>query len=163
MSNIQRFIKAQQGQDMYVSFQEAYAELEAGSKQSHWIWYIFPQLKELGFSSMSQHFGVVDFKEACDYLQNEVLFGNYYAIAQLVEQQLKRKIPVLMLMHGEVDTKKLVSSLTLFREAASFLSHQGETSQNFDALVNCCDQILKETSKQGYTSCERTLSSCGSK
>ncbi|PWY55120.1 DUF1810 domain-containing protein [Legionella qingyii] len=157
MSNIQRFITAQQGQDMYVSFQQAYTELEAGSKQSHWIWHIFPQLKQLGFSSIAQHFGIVDFKEACAYLQNEALFRNYHAIAQLVEQQLKKTISVLTLMHGEVDTKKLVSSLTLFREAASFLLHQGDTSQDFAALVSCCEQILKETTKQGYAPCELTL------
>ncbi|KTD01959.1 DUF1810 domain-containing protein [Fluoribacter gormanii] len=156
MSNIQRFIKAQQSQDIYVSFQQAYTELESGSKQSHWIWYIFPQLKQLGFSSIAQHFGIVDFKEACAYLQDELLFRNYHAIAQLVKQQLKT-ISVLTLMHGEIDTKKLVSSLTLFREAASFLLHHGDTSQDFAALVSCCEQILKETTKQGYAPCELTL------
>ncbi|AWN75040.1 DUF1810 domain-containing protein [Legionella anisa] len=157
MSTIQRFIKAQQGQDAYISFQQAYDELKAGSKQSHWIWYIFPQLKQLGFSSIAQHFGIVDFKEACDYLQNEELFQNYDAITQLVEQQLKRKIPVLILMNGDTDTKKLVSSLTLFREAASFLEHQGDASQDFAALAQRCDRILHETAKQGYPSCKRTL------
>lgn len=157
MSNIQRFIKAQQGQEAYPSFQQAYNELKTGSKQSHWIWYIFPQLKRLGFSSIAQHFGIVDFKEACDYLQNEELFRNYDAITQLVEQQLKRKIPVLILMSGEIDTKKLVSSLTLFRETASFLLKKGDTSQDFAALASCCERILTETSKQGYFPCALTL------
>ncbi|WP_454784310.1 DUF1810 family protein [Legionella sp. WA2024007413] len=158
MSNIQRFIKAQQGQGRDISFQQAYAELEAGSKKSHWIWYIFPQLKQLGFSPIAQHFGIADLKEACDYLQNELLFRNYYAMAQLVEQQLKKQIPIVFLMQGEIDTLKLVSSITLFREAASFLSRQGNTPQNFDDLISCCDQILNETSKQGYIACKRTLS-----
>ncbi|QLZ69866.1 hypothetical protein FOLKNPGA_02666 [Legionella sp. PC1000] len=157
MNTIQRFIKAQQGQDAYISFQQAYDELKAGSKQSHWIWYVFPQLKQLGFSSIAQHFGIVDFKETCAYLQNEELFQNYDAISQLVEQQLKRKIPALILMNGDTDTKKLVSSLTLFREAASFLERQGDTSQDFAALAHCCDRILNETAKQGYFPCELTL------
>ncbi|CAM2955214.1 Uncharacterized conserved protein [Legionella steigerwaltii] len=157
MSTIQRFIKAQQGQEMYTSFLQAYNELKAGRKQSHWIWYIFPQLKLIGFSSTAQYFGIVDFKEACDYLQNEELFQNYYAIAKLVEQQIKRKIPVETLMSGQIDAKKLVSSLTLFRASASFLLHQGDNSQDFAALVNCCDQILVETSKQGYVPCTLTL------
>lgn len=158
MSTIQHFINAQQGQDGYISFQQAYNELKAGSKQSHWIWYIFPQIKQLGFSSIAQHFGIVDFKDACDYLQSGYLFRNYEAITQLVEQQLKRKIPALILMNGEIDTKKLVSSLTLFREAALFLERQGDTSQDFAALAHCCERILTETSKQGYFPCERTLS-----
>ncbi|WP_131779117.1 DUF1810 family protein [Legionella bozemanae] len=157
MNTIQRFIKAQQGQDAYVSFQQAYDELKAGSKQSHWIWYIFPQLKHLGFSAIAQHFGTIDFKEACNYLQNKELFQNYNAITQLVEQQLKRKIPALILMSGDTDTKKLVSSLTLFREAASFLDRQGDTSQDFAALAQRCDRILQETAKQGYPPCKRTL------
>ncbi|HHT0592076.1 TPA: DUF1810 family protein [Legionella anisa] len=157
MSTIQRFIKAQQGQDAYTSFQLAYDELKAGSKQSHWIWYIFPQLKQLGLSSIAQHFGIVDFKEACDYLQNKELFQNYDAITQLVEQQLKRKTPALILMNGDTDTKKLVSSLTLFREAASFLEHQGDISPNFAALAQRCDRILQETAKQGYPPCKHTL------
>ncbi|KTD40420.1 DUF1810 family protein [Legionella parisiensis] len=157
MNTVQRFIKAQQGEDAYISFQQAYGELKAGSKQSHWIWYIFPQLKQLGFSSIAQHFGIVDFKEAYGYLQNKELFQNYDTITQLVEQQLKRNIPALMLMSGDTDTKKLVSSLTLFREAALFLERQGDTSQDFAALAQRCDRILKETSKQGYYPCNRTL------
>ncbi|KTD74213.1 DUF1810 family protein [Legionella tucsonensis] len=157
MSTIQRFIKAQQGQDAYISFQQAYDELKAGNKQSHWIWYIFPQLKQLGVSSIAQYFGIVDFKEACSYLQNEELFQNYDAITQLVEQQLTRKIPALILMNGNTDTKKLVSSLTLFKEAALFLERQGDESQDFTALAQCCERILEKTAKQGYPPCKLTL------
>ncbi|KTC80365.1 hypothetical protein Lche_2385 [Legionella cherrii] len=163
MSTIHRFIEAQQGQNSSASFEQAYNELKAGGKQSHWIWYVFPQLKQLGFSSTAQYFGIVDFNEACAYLQNGELFQNYLKVTQLVEQQLKSKIPVLTLMNGEIDTQKLVSSLTLFRAAASFLLHQGDTSQDFAALVKCCDQILAETSKQGYFPCTRTLEALTSK
>lgn len=162
MSTIQRFIKAQQGQEMYTPFQQAYNELRDGSKQSHWIWYIFPQLKQLGFSTTAQYFGIIDFKEACEYLHNEELFQNYYAVAQLVEQQLKT-IPVLTLMSGQLDSKKLVSSLTLFHAAASFLFHQGDTSQDFLALASCCERTLAETAKQGYFPCTLTLNFLTSK
>lgn len=58
MSTIQRFIKAQQGQEMYIPLQQAYEELKAGKKQSHWIWYIFPQLHQLGFSATAQFLGL---------------------------------------------------------------------------------------------------------
>ncbi|MCW8408197.1 DUF1810 domain-containing protein [Legionella sp. PATHC035] len=163
MSTIHRFIEAQRGQNSSASFQQAYDELKAGGKQGHWIWYIFPQLKQLGFSSTAQYFGIVDFNEACAYLQNGELFQNYLTITRLVEQQLKSKIAVLTLMNGEIDTQKLVSSLTLFRAAAAFLLHQGDTSQNFAALVQCSDQILAETSKQGYLPCTRTLDFLASK
>jgi len=90
------------------------------------------------------------------------LFQNYYAVAQLVEQQLKT-IPVLTLMSGQIDSKKLVSSLTLFHAAASFLFHQGDTSQDFLALASCCERTLAETAKQGYFPCTLTLNFLTSK
>lgn len=157
MDSIQRFIDAQQGLDGYISFHQAYQELNSGRKLSHWIWYIFPQLKQLGFSSIAQHFGILNFKEACEYLQNTALFQNYDAITQILEQQFKRNVPILTLMHGDTDAKKLASSLTLFREAAFFLWHQNKTSTNFETLACRCDRILKDISQQGYPPCERTL------
>ncbi|VEB39006.1 DUF1810 family protein [Legionella cherrii] len=75
MSTIHRFIEAQQGQNSSASFEQAYNELKAGGKQSHWIWYVFPQLKQLGFSSTAQYFGIVDFNEACAYLQKRGAFS----------------------------------------------------------------------------------------
>ena len=68
MSNLDRFIKAQEN-----DYETALNEIENGHKQSHWIWYIFPQLQGLGFSSMSQFYGIKDEEEAIDYMNHPVL------------------------------------------------------------------------------------------
>ncbi|WP_078061490.1 DUF1810 family protein [Legionella saoudiensis] len=142
MPNLNRFIKAQRGNTSMPAFQKAYKEIQSGAKTSHWIWYIFPQLKQLGSSPMAKEYGIVDFKEACDYLQNEELFNNYHEITQLVLEQLTDGIPVSRLMGSSIDVHKLSSSLTLFREAATFLVKQQDSDQNYERLVNCCEQLL---------------------
>lgn len=60
-------------------------------------------------------------------------------------------------MNGQVDARKLVSSLTLFKAVATYLLHQGDTSQDFMSLATCCERILTQTSKQGYFPCMQTL------
>ena len=65
---INRFIEAQKG-----DYEEALAEITAGEKQSHWIWYVFPQLKGLGMSWTSEFYGIADLDEARAYLADPVL------------------------------------------------------------------------------------------
>ena len=62
MSDLQRFKEAQE-QD----FELALEEIRGGCKRSHWMWYIFPQIRGLGFSSMSAYYGIQDLKEAEDF------------------------------------------------------------------------------------------------
>ncbi|RBI84660.1 DUF1810 domain-containing protein [Rhodosalinus halophilus] len=87
------------------------AELRAGRKTSHWIWWVFPQLASLGRSERARHFGLSGLDEAADYLAHPVLGPRLEEAAQL------------MLAHdgtppedvlGEVDALKLRSSMTLF-------------------------------------------------
>jgi uncharacterized protein (DUF1810 family) len=66
--NLQRFLSAQ-AQD----YDSAIGELRAGRKESHWIWYIFPQVAGLGFSSMAERYAIKDRAEATAYLEHEVL------------------------------------------------------------------------------------------
>ena len=68
MSSLVRFIDAQKP-----TYRVALAELEAGRKQSHWMWFIFPQLKGLGHSGMAMHYGISDIAEAKSYLADPVL------------------------------------------------------------------------------------------
>ncbi len=154
MANLDHFINAQKEHGTY---NQAYKELQNGAKTSHWIWYIFPQLKELGFSSTAKYYGIVDFKEACDYLQNAQLFENYQKITSLVLKQLQNKIPIKILMGGNIDAQKLVSSLTLFRATASFLEKQDNKTHDHAGLVSCCDQIFEHLKNQGYVPCKKTL------
>lgn len=154
--SIERFIQAQQGQDFFPTYLEAYKEIAQGRKTSHWIWYIFPQLQSLGQSSTAKHYGIVDLQEACDYLQNTTLFEHYNEILHLVLKQLQT-IPLRTLMGGSIDTYKLVSSVTLFRKAAFLLNEEGKTGQDYNELIRCCDLVLRKTADQGYPPCQHTL------
>jgi uncharacterized protein (DUF1810 family) len=109
--NLQRFIDAQQG-----LFEIASAELRAGSKQSHWMWFIFPQLAGLGRSPAAQLYAISGCDEARAYIGHPVL-----------GRRLKQSVDALMpwagkrsaeRIFGPIDAMKLRSSLTLFDRVA---------------------------------------------
>ena len=77
--NLERFHKAQE-----YSYQVAYAEIKEGYKRSHWMWYIFPQIKGLGRSSMSEYYGITCIDEARAYLEDEVLGSRLREICEKV-------------------------------------------------------------------------------
>ncbi|MBL7479199.1 DUF1810 family protein [Legionella bononiensis] len=152
--SLKRFHEAQKGQPGY---NQAHSEIQNGRKINHWIWYIFPQHQSLGYSSQAKLYGITDFKEACDYLRDPVLFKRYDELVKLVEKKLQT-IPVETLMGGSVDARKLVSSLTLFQAAAAFLSTANHRTQNdYAVLEKRCAQIFDLISNQGYFPCESTL------
>ena len=66
--NLQRFLNAQDS-----TYEQARAELSAGRKRSHWMWFIFHQIRGLGSSAMAQRFAIGDLKEAKAYLEHDVL------------------------------------------------------------------------------------------
>jgi uncharacterized protein (DUF1810 family) len=105
--NLQRFVDAQQG-----VIRTALAELRAGSKQSHWMWFVFPQLAQLGRSENAKYFGLASLDEARAYLRHFVLGP---ALRQCVDAILswsgRRSAEQIF---GTVDAMKLRSSLTLF-------------------------------------------------
>ena len=68
MNSIDKFIKAQEK-----DYEVALNEIKCGKKRSHWIWYIFPQLSSLGFSSTAKYYGIIDLEEAKEYLKNDIL------------------------------------------------------------------------------------------
>ncbi|MCL9683832.1 DUF1810 family protein [Legionella maioricensis] len=158
MSDLDRFRDAQLKEvDGYA---QAEREITAGKKRTHWIWYILPQLGILGFSAPSQYYGIANFEEACDYLRDETLFKNYYKIIKIIESQLSSH-PNLRLdqLMGQPDDLKLLSSLTLFREAASFLDSQITNPKNdFKDLKIRCDHIFALVAKQHYYPCMQTES-----
>lgn len=159
LTSLERFHTAQQrathGPNAY---EKAYAEIDAGHKVTHWIWFVFPQLKELGVSETAKYYGIHDFSEACDYLNDPTLFKRYSQMVDLIQKKLNEGIPIVTLMNGEIDARKLSSSLTLFHAAAAFLaSEDKERSAEFEALEQTCSNILKITTKQGYPACRTTL------
>lgn len=104
--SINRFIKAQSNGE----YEKALKEIQSGRKKSHWIWYIFPQMKGLGYSQMSQYYGL-DKHEVCDYVNNELLFTRLKEITQeLIKLDSKDIKDVL----GEIDSQKVKSCMTLF-------------------------------------------------
>ena len=78
--NLQRFLDAQAGIG-FTPYETALAEMRAGHKQSHWIWYVFPQI-QLGTSALSEHFAIKSHDEAKAYLTNETLRSRYLEIAK---------------------------------------------------------------------------------
>lgn len=76
MFNLQRFINAQNFGGLYddmPNYQTAIQELKKGCKKSHWIWYVFPQMKGLGKSQLSQFYGINGREEAYEYIANPIL------------------------------------------------------------------------------------------
>jgi uncharacterized protein (DUF1810 family) len=95
------------------------AELKAGEKTGHWIWWIFPQMKGLGSSHNSNYYGITDEDEARFYLEHPILGTRYRECVELVHEHFCRgAIPPLALMGDEIDVIKLRSSLELFLKVA---------------------------------------------
>ena len=93
---------------------DALAELRAGRKQGHWIWYVFPQLAGLGHSSMTQAFGIRGREEAVAYLRDPILRAHLCEAVEVVRDQLAgpRQARIDELLGSHIDALKLVSSLT---------------------------------------------------
>jgi uncharacterized protein (DUF1810 family) len=138
-------------------FDTALAELKAGRKRSHWIWYIFPQLAGLGSSAMAVRYGLRGAAEAMDYLRDATLRGRLLALTNTLVTQLHgRPAPALReLMGSEIDALKLVSSMTLFGEVARRLG-QVEPLADYEKLAANADAILAIASQQGFEECAAT-------
>jgi len=106
---LQRFVDAQRG-----VIEPALAELRAGRKQSHWMWFVFPQLRGLGRSETSRHFGLDGLAEAQAYLDHPVLGPRLRAACEAVLAAPGDAVTIL----GPIDAMKLRSSATLFHRAA---------------------------------------------
>jgi uncharacterized protein (DUF1810 family) len=147
--DLDRFKRAQEGAG---GFATALAELEAGRKRSHWIWYIFPQLAGLGQSSAAIRYGLQGVDEATAYLRDAVLRDRLLRVTGATLTQLERDpVPRLVdVMGSEIDALKLVSSMTLFREVARRVDDPD--------LAAKADAVLDTARREGYRECEFTLS-----
>ncbi len=108
-TGLKRFLGAQER-----DYHTALSEVQNGRKQSHWIWYIFPQIQGLGLSGTSRFYAIEDIQEAKDYLAEPVLGARLTEICkELLELDTRNATEVF----GRPDDMKVRSSMTLFAEA----------------------------------------------
>lgn len=108
--DLERFLEAQE-----TSYQQAVAELRAGWKQTHWSWYILPQMLGLGSSSMSVRFAIRSLGEAKAYLEHPVLGSRLRECVAAINAHAGLSASQVL---GETDAQKFRSCLTLFAQAA---------------------------------------------
>jgi uncharacterized protein (DUF1810 family) len=118
--DLQRFVDAQDD-----DFDDVLAELRRGSKTGHWMWYVFPQLKGLGYSSMARKYGISSRAEAEAYLAHPILGPRLMECTRVVNMVENRSAKQIF---GDIDTMKFRSSMTLFAAVA------GDASIFADAL-----------------------------
>ena len=108
--DLERFVTAQQP-----VYDAVRTELEAGRKRSHWMWFIFPQLKGLGFSSTARAYGIDSLAEARAYLNHSLLGARLRECTQLTNAVEGRTVEAIF---GYPDHLKFRSCMTLFARAA---------------------------------------------
>ena len=111
--DLERFISAQEH-----SYKTALSEIKNGKKLSHWIWYIFPQLKGLGRSYNSEYYGIENIDEAKSYLAHPILGARLIEITEALSM-LNENNPLKVM--GSPDDMKLKSCMTLF----AYISEEG--------------------------------------
>ena len=110
--DLERFVAAQRP-----SYARALAELRAGEKATHWIWYVFPQVAGLGKSATAQRFAIKSLEEASAYLVHPVLGPRLRECCETILPHAGAKTAHAIL--GSPDDMKLCSSMTLFERAAA--------------------------------------------
>jgi len=109
--DLQRFVTAQ---EVGGTYQQARAELRAGRKTSHWMWFVFPQIAGLGYSPTARTYAITSLAEARAYLAHPVLGARLTECAEVLAGLRGRTAEQVF---GEVDAMKLCSSMTLFLRA----------------------------------------------
>ena len=120
---LQRFIEAQQR-----DYEHAVAEIRRGHKQSHWMWYIFPQLAGLGRSSTARFYAISGLEEAQAYLEHPVLGAR---LRDCAEALLLLQNLTAHQIFGSPDDIKLKSSMTLFTQAAGLNSPYAKVLERY--------------------------------
>ncbi len=129
--DLERFVVAQ------ASVHEvALAEIEAGRKRSHWMWFVFPQLRGLGFSPMAERYGLASLAEARAFLAHPLLGPRLRAITQAALLHRDRSLAQIF---GSPDDMKFRSCMTLFA-----LAESGEGGPFREALAAFCGAVQDE-------------------
>ncbi|TNF20882.1 MAG: DUF1810 domain-containing protein [Rhodobacteraceae bacterium] len=116
----------------------ALAELQAGCKQSHWMWFVFPQLAVLGRSQMARRYGIADLAEARAYAAHDLLGPRLRQAAAALLDHPGRTAEEIM---GGVDAMKLRSSMTLFERADPGCDTYGRVLETFHEGRRCAPTL----------------------
>ena len=122
INSLDRFLEAQKRM-----YETALKEIKNGEKESHWMWYIFPQLRGLGKSQMAYVYGINGIEEARQYLAHPTLSTR---LLEITEALLEHKDKPAYKIFGDIDDMKLQSCMTLF----SIIS---ENNSVFHQALNC--------------------------
>ena len=122
INSLERFVEAQAK-----TYEIALNEIKNGKKRTHWMWFIFPQLRGLGTSNMAHIYGISGLDEAKAYLEHPVLSERLY---ELCNELLKHTDKTAFEIFGDIDEMKLKSSMTLFSLAS-------EDHSIFDEVLEC--------------------------
>lgn len=126
--DLTRFKRAQER-----DYETALTEIRTGAKQSHWMWYIFPQIKGLGFSEVADYYGIDGVDEASAYLADDLLRSRLVEISEsLLSLESNDAGQVL----GYPDDLKLRSSMTIFLVAVEKLKRYEKATQVFQAVLD---------------------------
>lgn len=120
--DLNRFVDAQR-----FDYPLALSEIRNGRKQGHWMWYIFPQLKGLGYSKFSKYYAISCLDEAKAYLEHPILGANLIEICEVL---LSLENPDAYMVFNSPDDMKLKSSMTLFALADA-------KQQVFQQVLDC--------------------------
>jgi uncharacterized protein (DUF1810 family) len=138
--NLNRFVEAQAS-----VIDTVLLELKRGKKQSHWMWFVFPQIAGLGFSSMTQRYAISSLDEARDYLGHPVLGDRLRKCVELVLQVENRSAHQIF---GSPDDMKFRSSLTLFSEATGEEVFLRALDEYFDGVPDSATLEIMARSQQ---------------
>ena len=122
-------------------YKTALAEIKSGKKKTHWIWFIFPQLRGLGVSEMSYYYGLENLDDTRDYFSNKELRHNLLEITTELYALKKRNIIKIV---GEIDAMKIQACMTLFYCATREMLFRKVLDKYYDG------QFHAETMKKLY-------------
>jgi uncharacterized protein (DUF1810 family) len=139
--DLERFVLAQEADGTY---QRAVAELRRGRKDSHWMWFVFPQIAGLGHSPTSRRFAISSLSQARAYLRHPLLGPRLIECAGILAQLQERSAEQVF---GAIDAQKLRSSMTLFARArAAEVVFAQVLDRYFDGVPDpATDQLLTMT------------------
>lgn len=134
-------------------YDQALSEMRAGRKSSHWIWFIFPQIVELGRSSTAARYGIADVDEGREYLADPILRNRYREISAVLLEKLEAGVPLVRLMGSHVDALKLVSSQTYFLVLVRRMLTDAP-DEELTGIEAMAALILQHAARQGFRVCE---------